>query len=268
MNCRMSSPMVRTLLLSTAVLLAGCSLLAQTIPDRSATLVTDNASILSFSERQRLERKLVAYNDSTSIQIAVYTEPSLNGQDDYSRALDIAEAWGIGQAETDNGILVYVALNDRKIRIVTGYGAEGFLPDALAFRIIDQVMQPAFRRADYFGGLNQATDIIMQLGSGEYSAQPGRPGQVNKDAAGSGFLLLILLVVLIIVISRSNRGGGDGGYGGGGRYRHGRSGFIFFGPGSFGGGGGFSGGGGGFGGGGFGGFGGGSFGGGGAGGSW
>mgnify|MGYP001552967510 CR=1 FL=1 len=265
MNCRMICHMARILLLS-SILLSGFSGLAQDIPPRPVPprLVNDFAALLSSAEASALERKLVAYDDTTSIQIAIITERSLNGMDDFQRALDIAQGWGVGQADTDNGVLVYIAAEDRKIRILTGEGSEGFLPDILASRIINQVIRPNFRNQQYFEGLNQATDLIMRLGSGEYTASSDLK-QPNKKPLRAGLLLIVLVIVLIIVISSANRGGG-GGYGGGGRYRSG-GGWIFFGPGhyggGFGGGGSFGGGGGGFGG-----FGGGSFGGGGAGGSW
>ena len=267
MNCRTICHMARILLIS-AVLLSGFSVLAQNIPPQPDALVSDLASLLTPQQRRLLERKLVAYDDSTSIQIAIVTEPTLNRQNDMQRAIEIAEGWGIGQADSDNGILIYVARQERKVRIVTGYGVEGFLPDAMASRIIEQVIKPAFRQEEYYRGLDQATEIMMRLGTGEYTAQPGEGRSLKKNARLSGLVLIVLFIVLIFVISNSNRGGDDG-YGGGGKYRYGggRGGWIFFGPGNFGSGGGL-GGGGGFGGGGFGGFGGGSFGGGGAGGSW
>jgi uncharacterized protein len=166
--------------------------------------------------------------------------------------------------------------------IQTGYGAEGFLTDAMASRIIDQIITPAFRREAYFQGLDEGTSVIMQLGSGEYENTG-----LEKDASGSGlealFILMLIILVVIVLANIFNRGDDwddwddDGGYHRRGKYdydqygrpksRRSRSGGWIFIPG----GGGWSGGGGGWsggGGGGFGGFGGGGFGGGGAGGSW
>ncbi len=259
----------------------GTLALAKQVPPRPnpPRLVNESARMLNASQVQALERKLVAYNDSTSTQIAIVTERSLEGDDIFDYSYRLAQSWGIGQGDDNNGILVYVALNDRQIYIQTGYGAEGFLPDALAKRIIENVIKPAFRSEDYYGGLDRATDIIMQLGSGEYSAD-----DVNNDSASTAeivlglaiFLIILIFFVFIIVAAARSKYGDDdddddGGYWRGGRYDEGKyrrrgGGWIFI-PG--GGGGGWSGGGGGgFGGGGFGGFGGGSFGGGGAGGSW
>jgi uncharacterized protein len=224
-------------------------------------LVVDFTGLLSGEELDALERKLVAYDDSTSTQIAVVIEESLEGEDIFDYSYRLAESWGIGRQGKNNGILLYIAIGDRKLRIQTGYGAEGFLPDGMAKRIIDQVIVPRFREQNYFAGLDRATDIIIQLGNGEY---------VNDEEAGGvsaiPFLVLFFIIVfiaIIIIISINNKGGG---YHRGGRYDSG-GGWIIFGPGSgsdWGGGGGGSS----WGGGGFGGFGGGGFGGGGAGGSW
>lgn len=256
--------------------------LAKQVPPKPnpPRLVNDFARLLNASQVQALERKLVAYNDSTSTQIAIVTERSLDGDDDFDYALRIFNSWNIGQAEASNGILLFVALEDRAIRIITGYGAEGFLPDALAKRIIENVIKPAFRNEQYYDGLDRATDIMMQLGSGEYTAD-----DVNEDSASTAeqvlgvIIFLIILgffIFIIVAASKGNHGDDDdddGGYWRDGRYderkyrRRGGGGWIFIPPT---GGGGWSGGGGGggFGGGGFGGFGGGFSGGGGAGGSW
>ncbi len=228
-------------------------------------LVNDYTRLLSPGEMEALERKLVAYNDSTSTQIAIVIENSLEGDDVFDYSLRLAQSWGIGQDESDNGVLIYVALQDRKLYIHTGYGAERFLPDAMAKRIIENILKPTFREGQYYQGLDQATSVIMQLGAGEFTAEP-RPEDESFP-----WITLLLLIALIIFFSYLGRMGryhrhdddDDGGYWRGGRYDMGpRGGWVMFPP--SGGGGGWSGGGGG----GFGGFGGGSFGGGGAGGSW
>ncbi|MEL6944833.1 MAG: TPM domain-containing protein [Bacteroidota bacterium] len=236
------------------------------IPPKSFQLVNDYARVLQASEKRALERKLVAYNDSTSTQIAVVIDNSLQGEDIFDYSFRLAESWGIGQGEKNNGILIYIAFSDRKLWIQTGYGAEGFLPDAMAKQIIDGIITPAFRQQQYYGGLDRATDVIIKLAEGEYTAD---------DMRGNGDdslfpIIMIFLIILIIFILASRGGGGDddGGYYRGGRYERRRGGgwVIMPGSGSWdvgGGGGGWTGGGGGFGG-----FGGGSFGGGGAGGGW
>ncbi len=237
----------------------------KSIPARPSPprLVNDYINLLNAGERNRLEQKLVAYNDSTSTQIAIVIEQSLGGDDivDYTQRL--SEKWGVGDKQKDNGILIYIAFDDRKLRIATGYGVEGFLTDAMSKRIIDNVIGPAFREQNYYNGLNRATDIIFQLGSGEYVAD-------RTEGGDFPIIFLIILVLIIFVIIANAKGGGgddDGGYYRGGRYQgRGGGGWVIMPGGSSwtGGGGSWSGGGGG----GFGGFGGGSFGGGGASGGW
>lgn len=233
-------------------------------------LVNDYTGTLAPGEAAALEQKLVAYNDSSSTQIAIVMEQSTEGDDIFDYSLRLAEAWGVGRKGKDNGILIYIALQDRKLYIQTGYGAEGFLPDALAKRIIENVIKPAFREGRYYAGLNGATDIIMKLGSGEYTAD-----QLQGGDEGFPWASIVIIILLLFILSwifqrrgphRNDDDDDDGGYWRGGRYdTRPRGGWMVF-PG----GGGFGGGGGGFGGGGggFGGFGGGGFGGGGAGGGW
>ncbi|GJM36201.1 MAG: hypothetical protein DHS20C18_52020 [Saprospiraceae bacterium] len=257
----------------------GIGLQAQRAIDRQPSgYVNDYASLLSRQEVSRLEQKLRAYQQESSTQIAIVTETSLDGDDAFEYSNRLAQQWGIGGGENDNGILIYIAKDDRQIRIQTGYGTEGFLPDALAKRIIDNIITPAFRNGQYYQGIDRAVDTIIQLGDGEYTNE--NPGGGKRDAKGGVPAIMILFFIIILLVFLSRFGGGDddddddGGYYRGGRYdydqkrkkRRRGGGWIFF-PGGFsgGGGGGFGGLGGG---GGFGGFGGGGFGGGGAGGSW
>jgi uncharacterized protein len=233
------------------------------VPPPPDGLVADYAGMLSPQEANALDAKLQAYEDTTSIQIAVVLDRSLEGEDIFDYSLRIAESWGIGQQGRDNGVLIYIAQNDRQLYIQTGYGSEGFLPDAYANRIIDQVITPAFRSERYYQGLDQATSIIMQLGSGEYEALEDMGTDVKTSRVVRLLINIIIIIVIITLISRMGGGGGGRGYGGRGR-RGGGMWWIPMGGGGFGGGGGggFSGGGS------WGGFGGGGFGGGGAGGGW
>ena len=240
--------------------------LGQDFPERPEPpqLVNDFAGILNPSQRESLETKLVNYDDSTSTQIAIVTIPSLNGYDVAQYAVELAEGWGIGQEGQDNGILILVALEERRMNISTGYGTEAFVPDIMANRIIDRTLAPNFKNGNYYKGLDEATGILMSLLSGQFVAAPEKKGM-----PGGLFLVIVLVfIVIIILISRKGRGGGRGGGPGrmthtfGNPYRQGGTWADFnAGRGSFGGFGGSSGGG-------FGGFGGGSFGGGGASGSW
>ncbi|GGF28566.1 hypothetical protein GCM10011339_15970 [Echinicola rosea] len=234
-------------------------------------LVNDFSQTLSSSEQAALEQKLVAFNDSTSSQITVVLMGSVGQYDISDYAFQLGEKWGIGQDGKDNGLLILAAMKDRKVFIATGYGLEGAVPDALARRIVDNVIVPAFKREAYYEGLDQATTMIIKLASGEFDAE-----DIEKkgNSGGAIFFILIFIVIFIIIPFIKNRNDNDnhmGGRGGGVDLFTSLMLMNLLGGGNRGGGGfgNFSGGGGSFGGGGgFGGFGGGSFGGGGAGGSW
>ncbi|NNF58948.1 MAG: TPM domain-containing protein [Rhodothermaceae bacterium] len=237
------------------------------IPPAPQTLVNDYAELLSAGERTALERKLVAYDDSTSNQITVVTLPTLGGADAGDYATNLGRAWGVGQEGADNGLVLLVSVEDRQLFIATGFGMEAVVTDVAAGQIIRNVIAPNFRAGRYYAGLDQATDAIMQAAAGEFSAADRAPGggdgQVNLV-----LLFIVLIIVFVVLTSLSGRHGGPGS--GDASRPRGRSrgpGIIVLPGGWSGGGGGWSGGGG-FGGGGFGGFGGGGFGGGGAGGGW
>ena len=240
---------------------------AQTFPEKPNTLVNDYTNTLSADQVSQLEHKLVAFDDSTSTQIAVVIIKSLEGNDIADYASRLGEKWGVGRDKKNNGVMLLVALDDRKVTIQTGYGVEGALPDAIARRIIENEIKPGFKSGDYYAGLDRGTDAIISYTKGEYKNEDPKKAAGKKGIPFG--LIFIIIIVIIISISRKGGGGGASVIGGGGSSplwwmllgsqmggRGGRN--------DGGGFGGFSGGGGG----GFGGFGGGSFGGGGASGSW
>ena len=271
MNCQMKFPMISdtkmsfrgNFILLFALLLLPFFAQAKEIPKKTRQLVNDYVHVMSESQRRALERKLEAYNDTTSTQIAVVIERSTEGEDIFGYTIRLAENWGIGQDGKDNGILIYIATDDRKMRILTGYGAEPTVTDAMAKRIIEKIIIPAIRQGKYYEGLDKATTKISQLAAGEFSADDSDSNSISPLLI---FLLILLLFFLFAYLASKSNGGKGGGYYRGGHYDdpwRGSGGWWIGGGGSSGGGGGgFSGGGG------FGGFGGGSFGGGGAGGSW
>lgn len=255
------------ILLVTGVSISG---IAQDIPAKPQPpkLVNDFANILTPREEAALEQKLVAYNDSTSTQVAIVAINTTGGYAMVDYAVKLGREWGIGGKKFNNGLVILVAAQDHKVFIATGYGLEGAIPDITAQQIVDNAIVPNFRSGNFYQGLNQATDDIIKAAAGEYKA-PAKSGKKQKGGGGLFFLLFIGIIILIIFLS-SRGGGGGGGYNRRGR-GYGLGPFLggmllgnMLGGGSRGGG--F--GGGGFGGGGFGGFGGGSFGGGGAGGGW
>ncbi len=245
---------------------------AQDIPARPSPprLVNDFTNTLTADQKAALEQKLVAYDDSTSNQVAIVIVATTNDRALVDYATKLGREWGIGNKKNNNGVVLLVAKNDRQLFIAPGYGLEGALPDITAKSIIDNEIKPNFREDDYYRGLDKGTDAIIKAAAGEYKAPEGYRKKGNSGNGGSLIGIVIIIFIIILLVGRGGRGGGGGmmsrrGYGdlaagallgsmlGGGR----GSGF---------GGGGF--GGGSSGGGGFGGFGGGSFGGGGSGGSW
>ncbi|UKT64182.1 TPM domain-containing protein [Pedobacter mucosus] len=246
---------------------------AQDFPEKPTTLVSDFSGVLSASQKQMLEQKLVAFSDSSSTQIAIAILKSVGDYDINEYALELGRKWGVGQGGKNNGIMIVVAVGDRKISIQTGYGVEGALPDVYAKRIIDNDIKPNFKAGDYYAGLDAGTTSIIKYTKGEYKND--NPKSTAKKG-GSGSIAIIIIIIIVVIILMRKGGGGGGNQVIGGR---GGSNSLFWGMllgsalggrggnSGWGGGGGFGGGSSG-GGGGFGGFGGGSFGGGGSSGSW
>ncbi len=254
MNCRMSFRMGNSVRLIIGFLLVSLSLFGQEIPSKPSGYVLDQAGLLQANEVQQLEQKLRGYADSTSTQFAVVLVPTTGGSDPYDYAMAIGKTWGVGQKDKNNGVVILVSMDNRKIRIVTGRGIEDVLPDATCKRIINRILKPNFKRGDYYGGLDMATTEMMQRASGQFQSD----GSGDPEGIPVVFIIVLIFIIISIIKAYKNRGGGSGpGSRGGG---------MFFPPVFFGGGGfdrGGSSGGGGFD---FGGFGGGDFGGGGAGG--
>lgn len=241
------------------LLVTGSQAFAQEIPARPTPprLVNDLAGVLLRQEADDLERKLVAYNDSTSTQIAIVTVKTTGDYDISETALKILRDWGVGSKEKNNGLVILAAIEDRKVRIETGYGLEGAVPDAIANRIIDQIIVPNFREGHYYQGFDQAITAIEKAAAGEYKAIPKK----RRGKGGGSIFVLIVIAIIVLSIINNRRGGGTTisrrGWGGWGGIPMGGGGWSSGSGGSWGGGGG-----------GFGGFGGGSGGGGGASGSW
>lgn len=173
------------------------------------TSVYDEVGILSASEKAALEQKLINYADSTSTQIVVVGISSTKGEEIGYYATHWAHKWGIGQKDEDNGILIVVAKDDRKMTIRTGYGMEHMLTDALSRRIIENIMAPHFRQGDYYGGLDKATDAMIDIFAGEYDQE--YEGEDISLIPFFIFLILVILFIILIAKASKNSGGGTGG---------------------------------------------------------
>lgn len=237
---------------------------AEWLPEKSDRLVNDYSGMLTAAQREALERRLVAFDDSTSNQLLVVITPTLEGDDENAAAQRIGERWGVGQEAFDNGVVILIKSKTADedwgaVSIATGYGTEGVLPDIFCRHIVDEQMLGPLGEGDYYGALTAALDIIEPVLAGEYSY-----GQYRRDERRAGLtvlavtvLIIILILVLVVVDAHKHPEHWTGGTGGS------DGGSFFYGGGPWGGsGGGGQSGGGGFGG--FGGFGGGHFGGGGA----
>lgn len=229
------------------------------IPSKQ-TSVYDYINLLTPSQKTELESKLIRYADSTSTQIVCVIIGSTNGEDISMLGAEWGQKWKIGQKGEDNGILIMLAKEDRKVDINTGYGIEYRITDLMSERIINRIMIPEFKSENYYDGLNKGSDAIFAALKGEFKED--RKFGKKEETHIPFFIIFIFIMIIIALIKKGGKGGGRGGRGslldmivlsslGRGGFGGGR--------GSFGGGGG-----GGFGGG----FGGGGFGGGGASGGW
>lgn len=124
--------------------------------------VIDEAKILSASDKQAIETKLRSLNDRGLAQAAVVIVPTTNGEDIFDYSMKVADRWKLGKKDTDQGLLMVVAVNDRKMYILTGYGLEGTIPDAVAKRIISDDITPRFKQGDYAGGITAGINRIEE----------------------------------------------------------------------------------------------------------
>lgn len=234
---------------------------AEWTPAKNNRLLNDYVGVLSNEQKEELEQRLLAFNDSTSTQIAVVIIDNLHGDDILNMAQRIGESWGVGQEEFSNGLVLLIKArsefeNYGEVAIATGYGLEAAFPDVFCGRIIQDYMVGYLQDGDFYRAISSALDIIEPVASGEYSYAQFKKSERREIIFGVGSFLL-LVVVLIIWSIRYNKKH-PGSFGGGSGHRPSGHGDIWVGGAPFGSRGSFGSSGG------FGGFGGGSFGGGGA----
>jgi uncharacterized protein len=234
---------------------------AELIPPKPAGYFNDYAGVVSKEAASRFNEQLAQFERETSDQVVVAVFPKMQSDSDIADYTQrVAQAWGVGQKERRNGVVLFVFIQDRKMFIQVGYGLEGALPDATAFDITERQIKPLFRTGNYEAGLATGIDLICKAVRGEYKGS-GKTVTERQGVSGvvSSLLPFIVFIIVLMLLSRLFRK--LGGYG----YSSRGGGPVFIPSG-----GGWSSGGGSGGGGGFSGFGGGggSFGGGGAGSSW
>jgi len=175
---------------------------------KEQTSVYDFVKLLSPTEKQSLEYKLIKYSDTTSTQIVVAIISTTKGENIGLLTPKWAQQWGIGQAKEDNGVFILLAKDDRKIWISPGYGVEHKLTAGIVGELTRTVIIPEFKRGDYYSGLNKGVDAIFQVLIGEYQGTR----QSDNDEFPFAFIILFIVVFIIILIGiAKNRRGGFGG---------------------------------------------------------
>jgi uncharacterized protein len=171
--------------------------------------VTDLAGMISPGERQRLEQTLLAFEQSDSTQIAVLTIPSLEGDSLEDFSIRTVDAWKIGQKGKDNGVLLLISKDDRKIRIEVGRGLEGVLTDLVSGRIVDQVMAPHFKAGRLDEGFDAGISAIISATRGEFQGSgPDSPRKSRRNGQSSLFNYLIFFAILVGFLGRLSKPAG------------------------------------------------------------
>lgn len=166
---------------------------------KATAFVNDYTSTLSSDQIANLNQKIEAFKEETSNEIAVAIISDLNGDTIENYAVKLFEEWQIGQADVDNGILLLISLNDRMMRIEVGYGLEGALPDAYSYQIINNILKPAFRQNDYYGGIDKAISSIMSATFGEYTNF--NSSNVNKANNIGGDVIIFLIFFAFSILN-------------------------------------------------------------------
>ena len=255
---RVRSPeLLRRTLFALVVFLSLQCNAAETIPPKPDRYFNDYAGVVSRGVAEQLNTQLAQFERDTSNQVvvAVYRKMQSDSSiEDYTQR--VAQAWGVGQKDRRNGVVLFVFVDDRKMFIQVGYGLEGALPDVTAFDITERQIKPRFRVNDYDGGLITGVDLISKALLGEYKGSGRTNAETRTDNGGgaAGLLVFLIAVIIILLMMRASRRFGgyrytgmggpyvSGGWGGsGGGWSSGSSGGGFggfsSGGGSFGGGG-------------------------------
>ena len=210
----------------------------QDINIKAHGFVNDYAGLLSQDGIDSLEKKLSSYEKQTTNEIAIAIIETLDGQDIAQYAPQLLMKWGIGKKESSNGVLIVLSKNERKVFIATGYGVEATLTDAICKRIIENYFVPNFKSGNIYAGLDQGTDAIIKILTGELKAEQLSGETSNTLSAGEAFLvfLFFIFIILFAIFGPKSSGRGYYSFGGGGFSSGSGSSFGGFGGGSCGGG--------------------------------
>jgi uncharacterized protein len=178
-------------------LLAGSAQAQQPVPPLAGR-VNDLTATLSADQRQALETKLAAFEAEKGSQMVVLLVPTTEPETIEQFGIRVAEAWKLGRKGVDDGVLLLVAKEDRTLRIEVGYGLEGAIPDAIAKRVIEEVILPRFRDGDFAGGVSAGVDSLIKLVAGEPLPEPKRdPGFDAPSWMDDNFPLVIVVMIAI-----------------------------------------------------------------------
>ncbi len=226
---------------------------AEMIPPKPDRYFNDYAGVVPKAAADRFNEQLAQFERETSDQVVVAVFPKMQSDSDIADYTQrVAQAWGVGQKERRNGVVLFVFIEDRTMFIQVGYGLEGALPDATAFDITDRHIKPLFRAGNYETGLATGIDLIFKAIRGEYKGSGKTVAEQQRGGGAFKLLPFLIFIIVLIIVSRvtrrlggysySSRGGGPvfiptgGGWSSGGGGGGGFSGFSG-GGGSFGGGG-------------------------------
>jgi len=187
-----------------------------------ARLMTDLAGMLGRSAVDDIESQLVLLWQDTGVQFAVVTVPDLGGDTIDNYSVRLFEAWGIGEAGKDNGLLLLIASKEREMKFETGYGLEGELPDSFLGKVIDQALVPKFKAGDQAAGIKASITMISDRLKGRAGEGPGADESsesIGEIAAVVVFLIIVLAIIAISNRRRGPRGKGPGSGSGGGTWR-------------------------------------------------
>jgi len=186
-------------LVAAGALLAGFALAAEVAVPPLKARVTDLTGTLSASQIQNLESRLRDFERGKGSQIAVLMLPSTEPETIEEYSIRVAEAWKVGRARVDDGVILVVAKNDRKLRVEVGRGLEGAIPDAVAKRVVSDVITPHFRSGDFYGGIAAGTDSLMKVIEGESLPAPQPGATFNGVHRAIDFQTILWLVAALVL---------------------------------------------------------------------
>jgi uncharacterized protein len=162
--------------------------------------VTDLTGTLSAQQKGELEARIAAYESRRGSQIAVLLLPSTKPEEIEQYSIRVAEAWKVGRKGVDDGLILVVAKDDRRLRIEVGYGLEGAIPDSVAKRVIEERITPRFRDGDFYGGVRDGVDQLIRLAEGEKLPPPAATGLHDRMPAGDAFQYIVPAIFFCVIV--------------------------------------------------------------------